>query len=310
MRRAGLRHREMRLGLGGVHQVRKLHRVLDEEDRDVVADQIPVAFVGVELHGEAADVARGVGRARARRARSRSGRRPASACRLRRTATRACTRSSGLRALEVPVRRRAARVDDALGNPFVVEVRDLLAKDEVLEQRRSAQAGLERVLIVANRHALIGRQARSVESTRTDRAVRRLVLADDGSAAADLLRSVHFADGAGSDNRVARLDRCAFGRRQRCLGIVLSGLGGIERKGRGHFLRRDRLLRSDIAVCRGVGLRRAADRRPTVANRCSCAWNSLLAASVSGPSRDATISPCVSIKGGQRSTCRRALHPV
>ena len=60
---AGLRHREMRLGLGGVHQVGKLHRVLDEEDRDVVADQIPVAFVRVELHREAADVARGVGRA-------------------------------------------------------------------------------------------------------------------------------------------------------------------------------------------------------------------------------------------------------
>ena len=60
---AGLRHREVRLGLGGVDQVGKLHRVLDEEDRDVVADQIPVALVGVELHREAAHVARGVGRA-------------------------------------------------------------------------------------------------------------------------------------------------------------------------------------------------------------------------------------------------------
>ena len=60
---AGLRHREVRLGLGGVHQVGKLHRVLDEEDRDVVADEIPVAFIRVELHGEPADVASGIGRA-------------------------------------------------------------------------------------------------------------------------------------------------------------------------------------------------------------------------------------------------------
>ena len=59
----GLRHREVRLGLGRVHQVGELHRVLDEEDRDVVADEIPVAFVRVELHREAADVSRGVGRA-------------------------------------------------------------------------------------------------------------------------------------------------------------------------------------------------------------------------------------------------------
>ena len=63
VRRAGLRHREVGLGLGRVDEVGKLHRVLDEEDRDVVADQVPVPLVGVELHREAADVARGVGRA-------------------------------------------------------------------------------------------------------------------------------------------------------------------------------------------------------------------------------------------------------
>ena len=53
----------MRLRLHRMDQVGKLHRVLDEEDRHVVADQVPVAFVGVELDGEAAHVARGVGRA-------------------------------------------------------------------------------------------------------------------------------------------------------------------------------------------------------------------------------------------------------
>jgi hypothetical protein len=58
-----LRHAVVRLGLGRVDQVGELHRVLDEEHGDVVADQVPVALVGVELDGEAAHVARGVGRA-------------------------------------------------------------------------------------------------------------------------------------------------------------------------------------------------------------------------------------------------------
>ena len=86
---AGLRHREVRLGLGRMHQIGKLHRVLDEEDRDVVADEIPVAFVRVELHGEAAHVAGGVGRA----AFAEHGREAHEdrrlLCRLRRRATRA-----------------------------------------------------------------------------------------------------------------------------------------------------------------------------------------------------------------------------
>ena len=40
-----------------------LQRVAHEEHRRVVADEVPVAFLGVELDGEAADVALGVGRA-------------------------------------------------------------------------------------------------------------------------------------------------------------------------------------------------------------------------------------------------------
>ncbi|KAG1247507.1 hypothetical protein G6F65_020130 [Rhizopus arrhizus] len=58
----GLGHAVMRLGLHRVHQIRELHRVLDEEDGDVVAHQVPVAFIGVELDGEAAHVAFCVGR--------------------------------------------------------------------------------------------------------------------------------------------------------------------------------------------------------------------------------------------------------
>jgi hypothetical protein len=62
-------------------------------------------------------------------------------------------------ALEVAVRAGAARVHDALRDALVIEVRDLLAQHEVLEQRRPAQAGLERALVVGDGHALVGGEA-------------------------------------------------------------------------------------------------------------------------------------------------------
>ncbi|MPM95887.1 hypothetical protein SDC9_143043 [bioreactor metagenome] len=37
-------------------EVWKEHRVTEEEDRGVVAYKIPVAFIGIELHGKAADI--------------------------------------------------------------------------------------------------------------------------------------------------------------------------------------------------------------------------------------------------------------
>ena len=53
----------MRFRFDGVDQVGKLQGVLDEEDRHIVADEIEVALVGVELDGKTSDVARQVGRA-------------------------------------------------------------------------------------------------------------------------------------------------------------------------------------------------------------------------------------------------------
>ncbi len=59
----GLRLREgpIRLLLGGMDQIRELDGILDEEDRNVVTDEIPVALLGVELDSEAADIAGKVG---------------------------------------------------------------------------------------------------------------------------------------------------------------------------------------------------------------------------------------------------------
>ena len=47
-------------------------------------------------------------------------------------------------------------MNDAFRDPLVIEVKYFLPKDEILEQRRAASAGLERILIVGNRDALVG----------------------------------------------------------------------------------------------------------------------------------------------------------
>jgi hypothetical protein len=61
MRRLGLRHLVVGLGLRGMYKVGELDGVLDEEDGDVVANNVPDAFVRVELCGEATYVTDGVG---------------------------------------------------------------------------------------------------------------------------------------------------------------------------------------------------------------------------------------------------------
>ena len=50
-----------RVALHGMVQVGEFQRVAQEEHGGVVAHEIPVARVGVELHGETADVALGIG---------------------------------------------------------------------------------------------------------------------------------------------------------------------------------------------------------------------------------------------------------
>ena len=61
--------------------------------------------------------------------------------------------------LERAVRAGAAGVHDPLGDALVVEVHDLLAEVEVLEQRRAPLAGRQRVVGVVDPQALRGGQA-------------------------------------------------------------------------------------------------------------------------------------------------------
>ena len=155
VRGGGLRDLVVRLRLDRVDEVRELHRVLDEEDRDIVPDEVEVALVGVELDREAAHVAREITRAPGARHRREahehrgSPRRILQECGLRVAGER-------LVDLEVAVGRRAPGVHHALGNALVVEVGDLLPEDEVLQERRAAGCDLEGVLVVVDPQALVG----------------------------------------------------------------------------------------------------------------------------------------------------------
>ena len=61
--RLGLGDLVVRLGLASVDDIRELDGVLDEEDGDVVANEIPVTLLCVELGGETTDITNSVGTA-------------------------------------------------------------------------------------------------------------------------------------------------------------------------------------------------------------------------------------------------------
>ena len=171
--RGRLRHRVVRFRLDRVNQIGEFHRILNEKYRNIVADEIPVALIGIELHGKAAHVARRVRRSALAgdRGEAHEHRRDLSRIGERRRAGQIRERLVGL---EESMRPRAPRVHDALGNSFVIEMRDLLAQHEIFEQRGSPQSCLQGILIVGNRHALIRRQC-----------LARIVYPDALQAAAD-----------------------------------------------------------------------------------------------------------------------------
>ncbi len=161
MRRLRLRKGAVGLLLDRMDDVRKLDGVLDEEHRDVVADDVPVAFLGVELDGKAAHVARQVGRALAagNRGETHKGRRSLAGA-LEEIG--AGVFRQRFVVFEEAMRAVAAGMDDALGNALMVEMEDLLAEMKILDQGRPARTDLERILVIRDRTALGGGQHRDI----------------------------------------------------------------------------------------------------------------------------------------------------
>ena len=150
----GLREAAIRLHLHRVDEIRELHRVLDREHGQVVAHQVVVAFLGIELDRKTAHVARGVDRSCAARHGGEPGEHRDPALLGQEFGGRVFGERFGQ--LEKTMRRTAARMHDALRNPLVVEVGDLFPEHEVFKQCRATRKGAQRVLVVGNRNSLGG----------------------------------------------------------------------------------------------------------------------------------------------------------
>lgn len=151
----GLRLRKSRvwLLLDRVNQVRKLDRILDKEDRNIVADNVPVTLLRVELYSKASDISRQIER-------------PLTAGNGREANERRCSFSWPLKQVgsgvfrqrlvvfEKAVRRIAAGMHDPFRNTFVIKMEDLVSKVEILQQRRSTGPNLQGILIVRDRSSL------------------------------------------------------------------------------------------------------------------------------------------------------------
>ena len=142
----------LRMAFLGVDEIRKFQRITDEKDRRVVADQIVVAFLGVELQGEAARVAGGIRRAAFAADRREPGEDLGALARLGEESGPGVAGHVG-RDLEIAVGAGPLGVDHALGNAFPVEMRQLFQQVHVLHERRPAWSGGGGVLIVSDRCA-------------------------------------------------------------------------------------------------------------------------------------------------------------
>src|SRR5450759_5051995 len=138
-------------------EIGKFDGVLNEEHWDVVANEVPVSLLCIEFHGEAAYVARRVHRSGAARYRRNAGEQ-------RRLFARAleqvglCDIGQRFEILKITVRGRTARVHDTFRNSLVVKVEYFFPQDKIFEQGRAARARAQRILVIRDANALIGRE--------------------------------------------------------------------------------------------------------------------------------------------------------
>ncbi len=142
-------HVGARIALDGVVEIGEFERIAQEEDGGVVAHQVPVAFLGVELDGKAADIALGIRRAALAgdggEAHEELGLladlgedlRPGVAGDI--VGDGEGTEGAGSLGVHAP-----------FGDHFAVEMRQLFKKPDVLQQLRSALAGGDDVLVVGD----------------------------------------------------------------------------------------------------------------------------------------------------------------
>ena len=137
-------------------QVRELGRVAQEEDGRVVADPVPVALLSLELDREATRVTGAVVRA-ALTADGREANGDRALLASRREHVGQAEVIERLGALEEAVSSSTFSVDNTLGDPFTIEVREQVDQVEVLKEERSVLASADDLVRVRLRATVGGR---------------------------------------------------------------------------------------------------------------------------------------------------------
>ena len=170
-------------------EVLKFLRIADEENRRIVADQIVVAFLGVELECEAAGIADGICRSRFLGDRGKPCQHGRALAFLAQKIGFA-PRRHVLGDLEEAVSASTLGVNHTFGDPFTVELSHLLDQVMVLQQDRTVWAGGKRMLVASSRNAGIGGRYWRFCIGHGDRANRRWALV--GARVKNSLRSTMF----------------------------------------------------------------------------------------------------------------------
>ncbi|MNM77068.1 hypothetical protein D3C81_889100 [compost metagenome] len=147
----------LRQALLGVDKVGEFQWVTDEEHWSVVANDVPVAFFGVELQGETTWVTLGIGRTTLATDRGEAQEGfglLANAVEQPGAAVLGDIAGDG----EGAIGTRAFGVYAALRDVLAVEVREFLDQVEVIQQQRATRACRTRILVVGHRRAAGGGQ--------------------------------------------------------------------------------------------------------------------------------------------------------
>ena len=134
-----------------MNEVVEFQRIANEEDGSVVADHIPIAFLGVELERKAARIALGIGRPLFAADRG-----AADECRrllsgLVEELGGGVFRHVGIGAGEMAIGTGALRVYNAFRHALAIEVSHFFKQQIVFENYRATRPNSKRVLVVSHR---------------------------------------------------------------------------------------------------------------------------------------------------------------
>jgi len=141
--------------LGSMNQVGEFHRILNKKNRNIVANDVPVALFGVELDSKTPHIARHVRRTLAARhsGKSHKGR---GFFALALEDIGAGDVLEGIVGFKIAMGAVTPGMYYPFGDSLMVKMKDLVAQNVVFQQGRAAHPRLEGVLVIGNGRPLLG----------------------------------------------------------------------------------------------------------------------------------------------------------